>query len=126
MHHRRLSLTLAVAAALGLAACTTPAGQQDSALPVPVSWNAVRASAPIAVSDSAEVEHDWWRHFRDSTLDALVAEALSNNKTLQVAKARVDEARANRGIARAALFPEISATANASRGNQGYLTQNQT
>src|SRR5262249_50311493 len=47
-------------------------------------------------------------------------------KTLQIAKARIDEARANRGVARSALFPEVDAVGSVSRGNQGFLTRNQT
>ena len=126
MHSRKPARFAALIAALLLAACTTPVGPQDSNIPVSGSWNQLQASAPIAANQSAEVEHDWWKHFRDPTLDALVAEALASNKTLMVAKSRVDEARANRGIARAALFPEIDATASVSRGNQGFVTQNRT
>jgi multidrug efflux system outer membrane protein len=85
-----------------------------------MSW--VRQDAPLAVDANAAVEHDWWRHFGDPTLDALIGEAVANNKSLQIAKARVEEARANRGIARASLFPQINAAASASRGNQGLLT----
>ena len=126
MSHRKAKAAVALSAALVMAACTTPAGPQDAAITVPAAWNAVQISAPLALADSAVVEQDWWRHFRDATLDALVAEALANNKTLQIAKRRVDEARANRQTARAALFPQINATAAASRGNQGFLTQNRT
>ena len=126
MSHRKASAAVALSAALVIAACTTPAGLQDPAITVPAAWNAVQISAPLALADSAVVEQDWWRHFRDATLDALVAEALANNKTLQIAKRRVDEARANRETARAVLFPQINATAGASRGNQGFLTQNRT
>src|SRR5258706_492512 len=126
MRNRKPARFAALIAALLLAACTTPVGPQDSNIPVSGSWNQLQASAPIAANQSAEVEHDWWKHFRAPTLDALVAEALASNKTLMVAKSRVDEARANRGIARAALFPEIDATASASRGNQGFVTKNRT
>jgi len=71
------------------------------------------------------VDHSWWRRFGDPTLDALVDEALLNNKTLKIAKARVEEARAGRAGAVAALFPAVNGTAAASRGNQGYATGNQ-
>lgn len=112
----------ALAAALFLAACTTPVGPQDSRIATPATWNALQNSP--AFTSSADVDQQWWTHFRDPVLDQLVAEAIANSRTLAIAKARVDEARADRGVARAALFPQVDAVGTASRGNQGYLTQN--
>jgi NodT family efflux transporter outer membrane factor (OMF) lipoprotein len=123
---RKLDRFAALTAAFLLAACTTPVGPQESGLSVPAAWNQLQKSPPLTGDASAQVEHDWWKHFRDPTLDALVEEALANNKSLQVAKARVDEARADRGVARAALFSEVDATGSVSRGNQGFLTQKRT
>jgi multidrug efflux system outer membrane protein len=87
---------------------------------------AANKEAPLVTSTVADVEHDWWGHFRDPTLDALVKEALTNNRTLAIAKARVEEARANRTFARANLLPEVNAVGSASRTNQGLLTANRT
>jgi len=126
---RRIKTTLSVAfAALLIASCaTTPPGPQNSDVPVAQSWSQLAEANPALVTNaSAAVEHDWWRHFGDPTLDALVVEALAGNKSLQIAAARVEEARANRGIARASLFPEITGGASASRGNQGFLTGDRT
>jgi NodT family efflux transporter outer membrane factor (OMF) lipoprotein len=119
----RKTFSLSVAfATLVLAACaTTPPAQQESQVAVPASW-----SQALATNANAEIEHQWWRSFGDPTLDALVVEALANNKSLQIALARVDEARANRGIARASLFPEITGSASATRGDQGFATGNRT
>ncbi len=126
---RKVKTTLSVAfAALLIAACaTTPPGPQSSEVPVAQSWSQLaEANTALAMNANAEVEHDWWRHFGDPTLDALVAEALAGNKSLQIAAARVEEARANRGVARASLFPEITGGASASRGNQGFLIGDRT
>jgi NodT family efflux transporter outer membrane factor (OMF) lipoprotein len=123
---------------VALAACTSPAGPQESGISLPSIWTSLTGSTDTAVKDAAmkdapltassdvEVEHDWWKHFDDATLGELVAEAFANNKTLQIAKARVEEARANRAIARARLFPEINGVASATRGNQGLLTNDRT
>jgi len=126
---RKIKTTLSVSfAALLIAACaTTPPGPQSSDVPVASSWSQLaETNAALATNANAAVEHDWWRHFGDPTLDALVVEALAGNKSLQIAAARVEEARANRGIARASLFPEITGGASASRGNQGFLTGDRT
>jgi multidrug efflux system outer membrane protein len=118
-----------VATAL-LQACATPVDPQSSGIEPPGFWTRLageeaETDAPLIAGPRAQVEHEWWRHFGDSTLEALIAEALANNKTLRIARTRVEEARAGRGIARSALFPEIVGTAGASRSNQGYLTNDQ-
>jgi multidrug efflux system outer membrane protein len=75
---------------------------------------------------NVQVEHGWWRNFGDPALDALITEAIASNKSLQVALARVEEARANRGISRSSLFPEITGSASATRTDQGFQTFNRT
>jgi NodT family efflux transporter outer membrane factor (OMF) lipoprotein len=115
-------------ATLILAACTSAPAPQASGVDVPVTWTRLEAKpdAPLAADAGMQIDHGWWKHFGDSTLDALIEEALAKNKSLQIAKARVEEARANRGSARAALFPQVNGTAGASRGNQGFLTNDRT
>src|SRR5277367_3853055 len=117
--------------ALMLAACASSSvvDPQSSGISTPTFWSRLagaRPDAPLTSDATAQVEQDWWKHFDDATLDTLIAEALKNNKTLAIAKARVVEARANRLAARSALFPQIDATAGTSRGNQGLLTNEQT
>lgn len=125
---RKRTSLLALLAAAMLAACTTSPIPQASGIDVPMSWTRLDSdpARPLVADASTVVEHDWWTHFGDPTLDALIAEALANNKSLQIAKARVEEARANRGIARSSLFPQINAAASVSRGNQGLLTSDKT
>ncbi len=120
-------------AALLLSACTSPVGPQDSGIAAPSLWNRLTGDTytpdlnlPLAVSAEAEVDQAWWRHFGDPTLDALIAEALTNSKTLQIAKSRVEEAQAGRKLAESALYPQINAGGSAQRGNQGYASNNQT
>lgn len=132
MSERLTTSSALLLSGLLLAACsTTPPGPQASGIETPSLWSRLTggaqpaaANAPLTASPDAEVEQDWWRHFRDPALDGLIAEALVNNKSLAIAKARVEEARANRGVARSALLPEIDATAGSQRGNQGYASNN--
>jgi multidrug efflux system outer membrane protein len=116
-----------------LAACsTTPPDRQESGLDLPSKWSRLSGDSqaaneqPVTATPDAEVDQEWWRRFGDPALDALVTEALADNKTLAIAKARVEEAQAARGIARSALLPDVSVTAGAQRGNQGYATNNKT
>lgn len=53
----------------------------------------------------------WWQVFDDPTLQALVLEALSNNLDLQMAIARVEEARARAGISKSFLYPQVDGVA---------------
>ncbi len=133
--------------------CITPAGLQKSNLPTPDLWQfqtssatlvspastttAVRPSSSATVVNSLSptmttlspvrsisIDQNWWQNFGDSTLNAIVVEALQNNKSLAIAKARVEEARAARGIARSILFPQLNGDLSASRGNLGIATNN--
>lgn len=61
----------------------------------------------------------WWEVFNDPVLNSMEEEALNYNKNLQVAIARVDEARANVGIARADQMPSLSAAAQSGRKGDG-------
>jgi len=122
---------LAILAALSLAACTSPPGPQASGVSTPSVWSRLWGNErttddlPLASADAVEIEQHWWKSFSDPTLDRLIAGSLANNKTLRIAEARVEEARAGRSGAVAELLPDISATGGISRGNQGFATRNQ-
>lgn len=58
----------------------------------------------------------WWELFEDPVLKSLIQEALRNNYDVQIAAARVQEARANLGVSRSELFPSVDYSAAAARG----------
>ena len=64
----------------------------------------------------------WWKGFGDAQLDALVDEALRANQDLLAAVARVEEARALAGQARSDRFPEVWASASATRSKLSQQT----
>ena len=57
--------------------------------------------------DSVVANYDWWRVFRDSTLDSLISWALASNRNLAVAYSRVEEAGKQIAIARADFLPSF-------------------
>lgn len=61
------------------------------------------------------VDTQWWNCFRDPVLDALIAEALANNKDLQIASANIEQAAAVVTQTRAPLFPQLNYGGGASR-----------
>ena len=58
---------------------------------------------------------DWWRLYGDPTLDGLIATATVANQNLQLAAARVDEARALARVAASYLAPTISVNPSVAR-----------
>jgi multidrug efflux system outer membrane protein len=60
----------------------------------------------------------WWEIFGDETLRSLIDESLAKGYDVRIAAARVEEARANAGIARADFFPQIQYSAQWSRSRQ--------
>ena len=117
---------LTVSALVLLAACTSPEPVQETKLATPDAWTRLsKSDAALAGSDSIEIEQAWWKSFNDPALDRLIGRALENNKTLQIAAARVAEAEAGLSGSQANLLPNISGSGGVSRGNQGYATTNQ-
>ncbi len=92
-------------AALGLALLLSACGSlspdsrlDELDLDVPGTW----AARPEA---RAGVDEHWLRRFRDPRLEALVAEALENNRDLRAAAARVERARGQTRLAGVAGNP---------------------
>jgi outer membrane protein, multidrug efflux system len=57
----------------------------------------------------------WWQVFGDSTLQDLVRRALADNYDLQSAVARIEEARAQVGVAASDLYPHVGYQGSAER-----------
>ena len=75
---------------------------------VPQKWKEeAQGITPSAVADVSR----WWTVFKDPKLDALIERAVGSNKDLKIAEARVREARAQRGVVSADLYPAVNAAA---------------
>lgn len=66
-------------------------------------------------SGSASATLDWRSFFTDPRLKKLVSLALEHNRDLRVATLNVEQARAQYGISRSALFPTVDLSATGSR-----------
>src|SRR3954452_6881518 len=118
---------LASAALLTLAACAVqPATHAD--LPQTVKTVAPVAWSVDAPQDSVSADA-WWAQFGDSVMHRLVEAVLTGNLDVQAAVERVKQAQDLVTQNRAALLPELNATATASTGRQttppplGYVHQ---
>jgi multidrug efflux system outer membrane protein len=83
-------------------------------LNVPAAWHA-------ALPENARRGDlsTWWRQLGDSLLSAFVEEALKASPTMDLARARLREARAQRKVAAASLFPAVSGQAGAASSKRG-------
>src|ERR1051325_9211790 len=94
-----------VAMALGplSAGCVVGPNYARPQIPSPAPYRFVEGTAEAqSLADSP-----WWQVFDDPALQALVRDALANNLDLQMAVARVEEARARAGVAKSFLYPQI-------------------
>ncbi len=62
----------------------------------------------------------WWEVFQDPVLQGLILDALQSNYDLRTAIARVEQARALVGVARAPLFPQVGYQGQAARGRSFF------
>jgi NodT family efflux transporter outer membrane factor (OMF) lipoprotein len=93
-----------------LAACAglRPHAPPGAEVVPPATWrNGTGGDAAIAVA--------WWQGFGDPVLTQIVEKALANNVDIAIAAARVEEARAQFGVARGQLLPSVELTGGAKR-----------
>lgn len=97
---------LAPAFLLILSGCSLAPDYQRPEMDIPQTWEA---------SQSQALHSRWWERFHDETLNGLVKEALDHNRNIEQAMASVRQAQAGLGIARDALLPVPSASAEGGR-----------
>jgi multidrug efflux system outer membrane protein len=67
-------------------------------------------------AEASFADSRWWEVLQDDRLQGLIDEALKNGFDIRAAAWRVEEARANAGIAKSQYFPEIAGEAGWTRG----------
>ncbi|MFZ5549753.1 MAG: efflux transporter outer membrane subunit [Pseudomonadota bacterium] len=115
-------LTLAAIAAAVLAGCASPLpAPEPLASSAPPTWQAPR---PPSTPGGPTLPHQgqraeltrWWQQFDDPLVAELVEAAQAASPTLAAARSRLEQARAARTAAGAALLPAVDASASLSRG----------
>ncbi len=100
-----------LSAALLLAGCSFAPKYEQPEMPVSAEYPAYVQGAAEASAEGSVETLGWKEFFNDPRLQALIALSLENNRDMRIAVARVDEARAQYGIARGEQFPSIGAAA---------------
>lgn len=106
------SLLFVVFVCLISSGCVVGPDYRKPAEDAPDKW--VSLSEGVSTADPVDLGR-WWTVFNDPVLDRLIDRAVSANKDLKVAASRVLEARSQRVIAAAALFPSLDATGSYTR-----------
>ncbi len=96
-----------------LAGCTWPG---DRAAIPPAATVVPPPGWRTGLGAGGVIRDDWWQAFGDPALSALVTRALAGNVDLEVAVARVAEARAAEALARAQLLPQVGGTVPETQG----------
>ena len=63
--------------------------------------------------ESIQLEREWWLIFGDTTLNRLITRAIAQNKNIQIAASRVEEAHYNLVTTRATYLPALTAEISA-------------
>jgi outer membrane protein, multidrug efflux system len=103
----RLGLILGVTALL-LSACTVGPNYHRPVVQTPTAFHGASESQQTRVQTESFADLPWWEVFNDPKLQELIRTALKQNYDLQLAVERVNAARAEVGIARSNLFPQVS------------------
>ena len=90
-----------IAAAVIVAACSPKLTYSDMMMPCRYTQLAKEESG------TGNIPFEWWRAFGDPVLDTLISKALHRNRNLAVAASRIEQARANLVVARAAYLPSF-------------------
>lgn len=107
---RSLRHAAVISAIVALSGCTVGPDFKQPDAPSAESWK--NAETP---TESSTLPKDWWTLFDDDTLTQLVTQSLSDNLDLQVALARVEQARATARQTEADLYPTITGGASGIR-----------
>jgi multidrug efflux system outer membrane protein len=102
--------SLFVVAILLVPGCMVGPDYERPQVDLPGNWRDVTAPEQNSLANTP-----WWDLFQDPKLQELIQIALAENKDLQIAVERIEEARAFYGFQRADLFPKVNANASASR-----------
>ena len=108
---RRATALAALAVALTLAGCAALPAPPVVSAPSPPQWQAA-----LPHQGSLNRLDQWWQQQGDPLLAELVAAAQAVSPTVASSRSRIEQARANRVAANAALLPSLDASASLSRG----------
>jgi NodT family efflux transporter outer membrane factor (OMF) lipoprotein len=111
-----IKLSLILLISVNLNACTVGPNYVKPTQLFPKTWqNGKNFSSKIEVQSLA----NWWMVFHDAQLSQLIRRSIDNNFDLKQAIARINEAKAQRGVAYADYFPKINGSSSVGESYNG-------
>ncbi|MGZ5861644.1 MAG: TolC family protein, partial [Croceibacterium sp.] len=107
-------------AAVALAACSFGPKYSQPQVSAPAEFKEGQGWKP-ATPAQVSSDQPWWAMFADPDLDALEKQVEVSNQNLKAAEAQYRAARAEVGIARGALLPNLGLRASAQRSSRGTI-----
>lgn len=104
-----------MALAMLLAGCAAGPDYRAPDVSAPATWHSAMKGGLEPASPEAAQLAQWWNGLDDPMLSRLIEEAAASNLDLKLARARLAEARARRGVAEADRFPTLNGRAGANR-----------
>jgi outer membrane protein, multidrug efflux system len=116
----RRSPAIPVAVLAALSGCSLAPHYERPATPTPPDTFKEAGDWKVAAPADTAPRGEWWQVFQDPDLDALEKQVTDANQSLKAAFARLEQAKAQTRIERAALFPSLDANAAATRERVSY------
>jgi multidrug efflux system outer membrane protein len=95
--------------------CVVGPNYRQPKFPIESQWSEAHAHGSTTTAAGEAGLDEWWLAFRDPELTSLEERAIKANLDLQLADARIHEARATTKIQAAPLWPELDATGSFAR-----------
>lgn len=119
----KLLIPTALAGAL-LAGCASGPDYVRPAIDIPAQFKEAPPGWKAALPADAAPRGVWWEAYGDPLLNGLVAQVEVNNQNVKVAEAAFRQARATAQEARAGFYPNVGASAKASRSRAAGASNN--
>lgn len=120
-HPALLAAGIATVLAATVTGCAVPTPSDHAEMRAPTRWHTARpageALPPLPHDGDPSALTQWWRQFNDPLLVELISAAQAASPTVATARSRIEQARATRVAASAALLPTLDAQAAAQRSN---------
>ena len=110
------TILLSIAAAVGIAGCTVGPDYHRPDLKVPGGFSELPSTRPTMTAATPVDLARWWEALHDPELNSLMKRAVESNLDLQIAAARLQQARANEAVFTGGSLPDAEFAAAAGRG----------
>jgi multidrug efflux system outer membrane protein len=113
---RSLIFVILVSSLIG--GCTVGPNYHKPAVQPPIAYRDLRENPQAQAQAASYADLPWWQVFEDSQLQELIRTAVKQNYDMQLATERINAARAQLGITRSNLFPQVQGDANFTGGKE--------